>query len=111
MFLTGDLKKITTYYAEPMMLFPAGRAVSRAEAEPIMERARENRRSRGIVKEMLETVSCRPAPVWAHSKIHASAGRYQQDGENYGSDGNPTPLLGRGVVRKLWHSACLSAAE
>jgi ketosteroid isomerase-like protein len=56
MFLMGDIKKVTAYYAEPMMDLPSGRAMTRAEAEPIMERVRENRRSRGIVKEMLELV-------------------------------------------------------
>ena len=55
-FWTADMKKVTTFYNEPMMLMPAGRVVTRAEAEQIMERNRENARSRGAVEGVLERV-------------------------------------------------------
>jgi hypothetical protein len=53
-FWTDDMKKVTTYYNDPMMLMPAGRVVTRAEAEQIMERNRDNARSRGAVEGVLE---------------------------------------------------------
>src|SRR5215813_10877181 len=31
MFLMGDIKKVTAYYNEPLMLLPTGRAATRAE--------------------------------------------------------------------------------
>ena len=55
-FWTGDMKKVTAFYNEPMMLASSGRVVTRAEAEPIIERARENGRSRGIADAVLDRV-------------------------------------------------------
>jgi ketosteroid isomerase-like protein len=54
MFLTGDMKKITTYYNDPIMLLPFGRILTSAEAGPYMERVRENWRSRGMAETVLE---------------------------------------------------------
>ena len=53
-FLTGDLKKVITYYNEPMMLVATGRAVSRAEAEPIMAKARDEFHAGGVAEQVLD---------------------------------------------------------
>jgi hypothetical protein len=53
-FLAGDLKKVMTYYNEPMMLVATGRAVSRAEAEPIMAKARDDFRAGGVAEQVLD---------------------------------------------------------
>lgn len=53
MFLTGDLKKVMTYYNDPMML-AGGRAVSRAEAEPTMAKFRDDTRARGVTEQVLD---------------------------------------------------------
>ena len=54
MFLTGDLKKVMAFYNEPMMLVATGRAVSRAEAEPIMAKARDDFRAGGVAEQVLD---------------------------------------------------------
>ena len=54
LFLTGDLKKVTAFYNEPMMLVATGRAVSRTEAEPIMAKARDDFRAGGVAEQVLE---------------------------------------------------------
>jgi ketosteroid isomerase-like protein len=53
-FMTGDLKKVMAYYNESMMLMPAARIMTLAEADPFMEKVREDRRSRGVVEGVLE---------------------------------------------------------
>ena len=53
-FWTGDMKKVTTFYNEPMMVIFANRSVTRAEAEQMMEKLRENGRSRGIADAVLD---------------------------------------------------------
>lgn len=53
MFLTGDLKKVMTYYNEPLM-FAFGRAVSRIEAEPIMAKFRDDARASGVAEQVLD---------------------------------------------------------
>ena len=53
-FWTGDLKKVATFYNDPMMLMPAARVVTLAEAEALVERVRDNGRSRGIAEAVLE---------------------------------------------------------
>jgi ketosteroid isomerase-like protein len=53
-FWTGDPKKVTTFYNDPMMLMPAARVVTSAEVETWVERIRENGRSRGIADAVLE---------------------------------------------------------
>jgi ketosteroid isomerase-like protein len=49
-FLTGDLKKVTAHYNEPLMLVATSRAVNRAEAEVIMGKIRDDLQARGIAE-------------------------------------------------------------
>jgi ketosteroid isomerase-like protein len=48
------MKKVTTFYNEPMMLIFANRSVTRAEAEQIMDKGRDIGRSRGIADAVLD---------------------------------------------------------
>ena len=53
-FLTGDIKKVTSYYADPIMIIPIGKVMTLAEVGPWVEATRETARSRGIVEGVTE---------------------------------------------------------
>jgi ketosteroid isomerase-like protein len=61
MFWTGDMKKVVTFYNEPMMFAGSGRVVTRAEAEQMMDKGREIGRSRGIADAVLDRLEVKMA--------------------------------------------------